>query len=423
MPKGQKTTKKYITPENPYYGKDCMTEVNNIKSEYTKELYNDTKKYSEWVFRLRLAYKKCKSKNINITECEKDIEDLSDILSQLNGLNLGPSKSFGVKKGGSKQTGGAVDPLLKKLNVWISKHQDGISDCAQWFLEKIYVATATLIDEVTFTTQSNTFQFIITVISLLRKDIELPYEDKIKTHIQNELFKNIDKVSDLQNELFKNIDKVSDFQNISLRDLAYYILVGINAFQYLKPIVSAAAVVGSEIWGITVVSSPNFVNFLLNLSQSKTLTALIVLNTSFSNLSEEAQKSLIAIANKIDTKIGELVPDIHESQLKDLSYHLKKTFNTPRIAHALALAEIQNKIHEGKTIQYDLDGLIIKQTEMENLKAQLDEIQTKLDKSTLNELKPEKIPGGKRSTKKRGQKKTVRPTKKSGIKSRRNKKH
>ena len=377
MPKGTKN--KPTKETNPYYGRDCMTEVNNIKSEYTKELYNDKPKYSEWVLRLRRAYNKCKNKGI-LTECETDIGDLSEILYE---LNLG---QLGGKKGGSKQTGGAVtSALLAKLNGWISKHQDEISDCAKYFLEKIYGAVSVLINEATVQKDSYTFQFLIKVISHLNQDVQLPHEFEIKRYIQS--------------FLFQNIPVVSALQELSLRDLAYYILLGINLFQYVDPAKGVFSFTVDTILDINIdfIGSKEFLNLLYELSQHGLLTAGLLLNIGFTSLPSDKQEEIKNIytlidhnidrivagyirsgVKNIDNKITDLITSNHAILLRPFDEHLKQTFIDEKIKHSFNKAKIINEIQIEKVKIDDATLVLSHDEELARLEGELSDLKTQL---------------------------------------------
>ena len=339
-----------------------------VKLENNEDVSQDD--YNTWLTELKELSRQCKglipdSNNLNV--CEKDIGDLSDILYQ---LNLDPGQQLVGKKGGSKQTGGAVTPaLLTKLNGWIFNNRGIISDCAKYFLEKIYGAVA----EATLHQDSHTFQFLITVISYLNQDVPLPGEAMVKTYIQKILFQKIQAVSDLQTNISKAVsDLQTNISNLSLRDLAYYILLGINLFQYVDP---AKGVVLGAIDTISDFSDPliqfiqtkEFLNLLYNISQSGFLTAGLFVNTSFSLLSRDKQVEikniytlfdhniarLIAEYIKngyttIDEKLAGLITSKYQLILAPFDEHLHETFIQQKMANALEIAKITNKIQIAK---------------------------------------------------------------------------
>jgi len=377
---------KHTIPDKPYDDNnnvDCMTVLKNIKSEYTKDLYNNKIEYSKWVLRLRDAYRKCKGSN-NQNACEEDIGVLSEILYK---LNFGQS---GEKKGGSKQTGGTLIPeLLTKLNNWIYNNRGIISDCAKYFLEKIYGAVAKMIiTEATLHQDSHTFQFLITVISYLNQDVPLPGEETVKGYIQN--------------FLFQNIQAASKLQELSLRDLVYYTFAAINLYQYVDPAKGVVLGAIDTISGfsqplIDYIQSEDFLKLLYNISQSGILTAGLLVNTSFSLLPPDKQVKIKNIYTLIDhniariiaeyikngytdinEKLGNLIRSNYEITLKPFDEHLKDTFIKQKMANALEIADITNQIQIAKDDISDASLVLSHDTEITRLKTELSDLKTQL---------------------------------------------
>ncbi len=355
---------------------------------YEPEWYKNRSRsgnYSSWLKTLKKLSQQCKgskpdSNNRNV--CEEDIGDLSDILYQ---LNLG---TFGGKKGGSKQTGGAVtSALLTKLNGWISKHQDEISDCAQYFLEKIYGAVAlaisNMINEATVQNDSHTFQFLITLISKLNQNVKLLYESEIKVYIQS--------------FLFQNISILTALQELSLRDLAYYILLGINLFQYVDPAKGVVLGAIDTILDIDFIGSKEFLNLLYELSQSGLLTTGLLLSIGFRSLTSYKQKEIKNIyklidhnidrivagyirsgVKNIDNKIKDLITSNNAILLGPFDEHLKQTFIDEKIKHSFKKAEIINKIQIETVNISDATLVRLHEDEITSLKGELSNLKTQL---------------------------------------------
>ena len=345
---------------------------------YTNRLRSGN--YSSWLKTLIELSQACKgskpdARNLNV--CEEDIGDLSDILYQ---LNLDP---LGVKKGGSKQTGGAVtSALLAKLNGWISKHQGEISNCAQYFLEKIYGAISKMINEATFQKDSHTFQFLITLISKLNQDVQLPHEFKIKRYIQG--------------FLFQNIPVVSALQELSLRDLAYYILLGINLFQYVDPVKDVFSFAVDTILDINIdfIGSKEFLNLLYKISQSGLLTASLLLNVAIPSDKQEEIKNIYILIDhnidrivagyirsgvkNIDNKIKVLITSNNAILLRPLDEHLKQTFINNKIEHSFEKAKIINEIQIEKVNISDATLVRSREDEITRLKGELSNLKTQL---------------------------------------------
>jgi len=359
---------------------------------YEPEWYKNRSRsgnYSSWLKTLKKLSQQCKglipdSNNRNV--CEEDIGDLSDILYR---LNIG---QFGGKKGGSKQTGGAVTPaLLNKLNGWISKHQGIISDCAKYFLEKIYGAVAKMITEATLHQDSHTFQFLITVISYLNQDVPLPYESKIKAYIQSFLFQNIQAVSDLQTTI----------SNLSLRDLAYSILLGINLFQYVDPAKGVVLDAIDTISGmplIQFIQTKDFLNLLYELSQSRLITAGLLVNEGFKSLQPDKQVKIKNIYTLIDHNIARIIAEYIKNgytkidkaladrlitsnnaiKLEPFDEHLKQTFIEQKMANALEIADITNQIQIEKVKINNALSDEARDAEVVRLKTELSDLKTQL---------------------------------------------
>lgn len=398
-----KTPKKYTTnlKHNPLGDKPpptkeqaCLDREGHMK-KYNPEWYktkSSSDKYSIWLKKLIELSKQCKglitdSNNLSENVCEEDIGVLSDILYQ---LNLG---QLGGKKGGSKQTGGVLIPeLLTKLNGWIYRHQDEISDCAKYFLKKIYGAVAEMINETTLHQDSYTLQFLITVISYLNQDVPLPYESEIKAYIQSFLFQNIQAVSDLQTTI----------SNLSLRDLAYYILLGINLYQYVDPakgVVLGAIDTISNTPLINYIKSEAFLKLLYELSQSRLITAGLLVNEGFKSLPPDKQVKIKNIYTLIDhnitrlileyikngyTGIDEKIKGLLESNnaiiLQPFDEHLKKTFIEQKMANTFEIAKITNEIQIEKVNINDASLDEAHDTEITRLKDELTNLKTQLRK-------------------------------------------
>lgn len=376
----------------PEWYKSYNTKLNN-----NEDVSQD--QYKIWRDRLIELSKLCKGSipdstdkeyRINRNVCEEDIGDLSDILYQ---LNLG---QLGGKKGGSKQTGGAVTPaLLTKLNGWIYRHQDEISDCAKYFLKKIYGAVAgavaKMITEATFQPDSYTLQFLITVISYLNQDVPLPYESEIKAYIQSFLFQNIDVASKLQTTI----------SNLSLRDLAYSILLGINLFQYVDPakgVVLDAIDTISNTPLINYIKSEAFLKLLYELSQSRLITAGLLVNEGFKSLQPDKQVKIKNIYTLIDHNIARIIAEYIKNgytkidkaladrlitsnnaiKLEPFDEHLKQTFIEQKMANALEIADITNQIQIEKVKINNALSDEARDAEVVRLKTELSDLKTQL---------------------------------------------
>jgi hypothetical protein len=410
---------------------------------YTERTNKTTDQYKIWRDKLIRLSQLCKGSipertnneyRINRNVCEEDIGDLSDILYQ---LNLG---QLGGKKGGSKQTGGAVTPaLLTQLNGWIYRHKDEISDCAKYFLEKIYRAISTIINETTLHQDSHTFQFLITLISYLNQDVPLPGEEMVNIYIQKFLFQNIQAVSDLQQFLSELQTTISQ---LSLRDLAYYILLGINLYQYVDP---AKGVVLGVVDTISVFSNPliafiqseDFLKLLYNISQSGILTAGLLVSAGFKSLSLNRQNEIKNIYTLIDINIARLIVAEYIKSgytqidkaladrlirsnyailLEPLTEHLKETLIDEKMANAIEIAKITNEIQIAKYDINDASSIVKHNNEIKRLNEQLNVLTNQ-----LIAILPQLDRGGKRgkSTRRKiGSRKNKRVQKKKSTKKR-----
>ena len=452
MPKIKSKKPTFFTTDKPYDNKppptneqECLARdghMGTYKPEwyksYNTKLNNNEDvsqdEYKIWRDRLIELSKRCKGAipdstdkeyRINRNVCEEDIGDLSDILYQ---LNLG---QFEGKKGGSKQTGGTLIPaLLTKLNGWIYRHKDDISDCAKYFLKKIYGAVSVLINETTLQPDSNTFQFLITVISYLNQDVPLPGEAMVKAYIQKILFQNIQVVSDLQ----------TNISQLSLRDLAYYTFAAINLYQYVDPakgVVLGAIDTISGMPLIAFIQTEDFLNFLYNISQSGFLTAGLLLHTSFSLLPPDKQVEIKNIYTLIDHNIARIIAEYIKNGYTDidkaladrlirsnyaillepLNEHLKKTFIDEKIKHSFNKAKITNEIQIAKDDISEASSIVKHKTEIESLEEQL----TNLTNELIAILPQRQGLGGKRgkSTRRKiGSRKNKRVQKKKSTKKR-----
>ncbi len=240
-----------------------------------------------------------------------------------------------------------------------------------------------MINEATFQNDSHTFQFLITLISKLNQNVKLLYESEIKVYIQS--------------FLFQNISILTALQELSLRDLAYYILLGINLFQYVDPAKGVVLGAIDTILDIDFIGSKEFLNLLYELSQSGLLTTGLLLSIGFRSLTSYKQKEIKNIyklidhnidrivagyirsgVKNIDNKIKDLITSNNAILLGPFDEHLKQTFIDEKIKHSFKKAEIINKIQIETVNISDATLVRLHEDEITSLKGELSNLKTQL---------------------------------------------
>ena len=114
---------------------EICADAENILAQYG--VYLRKRKVFEWRTKYIAARSACKNSDLPGVEC--DFKEVADLIEVFNGMRMA-----GKNGGGSgKMVGGGYAELVAQLTAlgrWLKNHAGGISNCAKWFLQKIWSA-------------------------------------------------------------------------------------------------------------------------------------------------------------------------------------------------------------------------------------------------------------------------------------------
>ena len=419
---------------------------------------NNTTAVTAWRAELIQAYRGCKYSNSTFETCVPSVDgDLMDILAELK------VQEKQMQLGGGKMVGGnnPINQLIA-LNSWIAK-KEGWTSCTKWLLTLIWEKCCKIygylydgigdaigiIKDVGLTalgdTKTETFKFTANAFYYLYsagyEGIEAaalqahPYFNAIENHFKNILVENkgvlAAKLPDVTPQQFQEW-----LDNTSMVNKIYWTLVTLKSYQ-AGPLLAAtlstagSIVVSASYYGVLMayyITSNNYFTLALLTSAAA--------KTGYDKLSIKNQQKILAMGNKLDEFISDMILGAEVSPLTSMMDEIKDLPDKAKLV-ALKQANLQKKLT--KTILTNAEtnaelSEILKSKEIEakiaeveaetkQIQAQIESFEKKIDTEDIErdlggdapgeDLGGEDLDlGGKRRTRKRGKRHSKRAPRK-----------
>ena len=360
---------------------------------------------SSWRTNLSAAVKACREKEAEeasimfVDDCNPaDIRGLTSILGELTLMNSGRGEveddiqnSKRRRKGG-KMVGGGYAELVAQLNnlvTWLGVHAGHISDCAKWFLQKIWAASITaaraaaevaaagaevtgitdmlellgiltefgeaaindihntiLMDPDTTTRHAvkSVFDFAVEALKLLIAQPASatvgPYVEAISQYINGVMTANMSAITTASEGM---IATPADFQGwlgrTSITTKLYWMVVSLNLVKSL-PALAGAALTGAS---IAVRTSVYFAPIVYHITNSNIFTAALLMHAGFYQLTDTTQAKVLNAYYAFDRRIAETIHP-PEDTLAAFDTHIKATLQGDELIHFRNTVNLQQQI-------------------------------------------------------------------------------
>ena len=401
--------------------------------EYKKQLLND--------------------ENIDIDTCKPaEIDVLINILDE---LKLEENK---MQLGGGKMVGGNKNPIeqLIALNNWIAK-KEGWSTCANWFLTQIWEKFWELYDYTSYgigyaigiikdvgltalgDTKTETFKFTVGVFYDLidagsgaidaAADKAYPYFKEIEKDVTKILVENKNKVSAKMPGVVTPLQFQEWLDNTSMVNKIYWTLVTLKSYQ-AGPLIGAtitttgSIIMSASYYGVLMayyITSNNYFTLALLTSAAAT--------TGYDKLSPENQQKILAMGNKLDEFISDMILGPEVSPLTSMMNEIKDLPDKAKLV-ALKQANLQKKLTKTILTNAETNAELSEILKSKEIEAKIAEVEAETahiqEQIALLEEKKEREDierdlggmdttpdGGKRRTRKRGKRHSKRAPRKT----------